>query len=88
MNQGVAEVAAYFGEAGRGGDAEEPFKIMDQFIDSFVKARSDVEKAKQLKDDKAKRLAARQAQKKGVVERSGGPTKRGPLSPKSRSPSK
>jgi len=86
MNHGVAEVSQYFGEAGRGGEPEEPFRIMDQFIDSFVKARSDVEKAKQLKDDKAKRLAARQAQKKGVVEKSGGPTKRGPMSPKSRSP--
>jgi len=78
MNGGVQEVAQYFGETG-GKEAEEPFRIMDQFVDAFVKARSDVEKAKQLKEDKAKRAAARQSQKKAAAAKGAKP---GPKSPK------
>jgi len=56
MNTGVVEVAMYFGESGKG-KPEAPYRIMDQFIESFLKARTEVEQANQMKADKARRAA-------------------------------
>lgn len=64
MNAWIVDVAQYFGESGHSGEPEAAFQIMDQFVESFLKARSDVEKAKQLKEERAKRAAAREKQKK------------------------
>lgn len=45
----VAEVAAYFGEAsGSVKEPEEPFRIMDQFVESFLKVDLPCVRAKPL----------------------------------------
>jgi len=56
MDSSVQEVARYFGV---GNDSlEEPFRMMDQFIDAYAKARSEVEREELVKQQRARRAAA------------------------------
>lgn len=57
MDAQVKQVLAYFGEQNL--KAEEPFRIIDQFIDLFKVAISDVAKAKKRREDKEARRSAK-----------------------------
>jgi len=57
MDKEVHAVLAYFGEQNL--ELEEPFRIIDQFIDLFNTATSDVAKAKKRREDKEARRAGK-----------------------------
>ena len=52
----VEAVLAYFGEHNL--ELEEPFRIIDQFIDLFLTAINDVNQAKKRREDKESRRNA------------------------------
>ena len=58
----VGSVLTYFGEQNL--ELEEPFRIIDQFIDLFNTAIADVSKAKKRREDKEARRGARKSSKK------------------------
>ena len=62
----VGSVLTYFGEQNL--ELEEPFRIIDQFIELFNTAIADVSKAKKRREDKEARRGARKSSKKAGTD--------------------